>query len=128
MNSSRQMSDEQVYTADLITQRLAEELPHWYHKKGLICRRYQTHGWKGTLMVVNTIGHLAEVAFHHPDLSVSYAEVIVQLMTHSSKGVTNKDFALAKKIEQVIQWQPALEAEGLEGTPTDPRIAYIKYD
>jgi 4a-hydroxytetrahydrobiopterin dehydratase len=128
MGDWRQIRNGQVYAGQLIEQRLAEELPHWYHEKGCICRRYETHGWKGTLMVVNTVGHLSEAAFHHPDLSVSYALVIVSLMTHSSKGVTNKDFALAKKIEQVIQWQPALEAEGLEGTPTDPRFAYIKYD
>jgi 4a-hydroxytetrahydrobiopterin dehydratase len=79
-------------------------------------------------MVVNAIGHLSEAAFHHPDLSVSYALVVVKLMTHSSKGVTNKDFALAKKTEQVIQWQPGREDEGLEGIPAEARFAYIKYD
>ena len=43
--------------------------------------------------------------------------------------VTNKDFQLARKIEEVIQWQPAKEAESaLEGTPDDPRFKYIKYD
>lgn len=122
------MPEEQVYTADDIEQRLTDALPHWYHENGQICRRYRTHGWKATLMVVNTIGHLAEAAFHHPDLQVSYGEVVVQLMTHSAGGVTDKDFALANKIEQVIQWQPGLESEGLEGTPTDPRFAYLKYD
>ncbi|MDD5267686.1 MAG: 4a-hydroxytetrahydrobiopterin dehydratase [Methylococcales bacterium] len=34
-------------------------------------------GWKSTLIVVNTVGRLAEAAFHHPDLTVSYALVIV---------------------------------------------------
>ena len=57
-------------------------------------------------MVVNTVGHLSEAAFHHPDLTVSYAFVIVKLMNHAAKGVTNKDFELAQKIEQVVQWQP----------------------
>ena len=54
------------------------------------------------LMVVNTIGHLSENAFHHPDLTVFYAFVIVKLVNHAAKGITNKDFELAKKIEQVI--------------------------
>ncbi|MDQ3583323.1 MAG: 4a-hydroxytetrahydrobiopterin dehydratase, partial [Pseudomonadota bacterium] len=50
-------------------------------------------------------------------------------MNHAAKGVTNKDFQLARKIEEVIQWQPAKEAESaLEGTPDDPRFKYIKYD
>ncbi len=53
-------------------------------------------------MVVNTVGHLVEAAFHHPDLTVSYAFVIVKLMNHAVKGITNKDFELAHKIEGVI--------------------------
>ena len=36
-------------------------------------------------MVVNAIGHLAELAWHHPDLVVSYAFVEVKLMTHAAK-------------------------------------------
>lgn len=80
-------------------------------------------------MVVNTVGHLAEAGFHHPDLTVSYAFVIVKLMNHAAKGITDKDFQLAKKMEEVIMWQPALEADSaLEGTPDDPRFKYLKYD
>ncbi|ENO79510.1 4a-hydroxytetrahydrobiopterin dehydratase [Thauera sp. 63] len=118
-----------VISDDDIRGRLAAELPHWYLENGWIRRKYRTEGWKGTLMVVNTIGHLAEAAWHHPDLTVSYAFVIVKLTTHSSKGVTGRDFALAKKIEDVVQWQPGREGGVLEGTPgDDPRFRYIKYD
>lgn len=118
-----------VISDDDIRGRLAAELPHWYLENGWIRRKYRTEGWKGTLMVVNTIGHLAEAAWHHPDLAVSYAFVIVKLTTHSSKGVTERDFALARKIEDVVQWQPAREGGVLEGTPgDDPRFRYIKYD
>ena len=118
-----------VISDDDIRGRLAAELPHWYLENGWIRRKYRTAGWKGTLMVVNTIGHLAEAAWHHPDLTVSYAFVIVKLTTHSSKGVTERDFVLAKKIEDVVQWQPGREACVLEGTPgDDPRFRYIKYD
>ncbi|MDH3934992.1 MAG: 4a-hydroxytetrahydrobiopterin dehydratase, partial [Gammaproteobacteria bacterium] len=116
------------YSEDEIKARLAEELPHWYLEKGWIRRKYKTSGWKSTLMVVNTIGHLAEAAFHHPDLSVSYAFVIVKLMNHAAKGVTDKDFVLAQKIEDIIQWQPGKDQGPLEGTPDDPRFKYIKYD
>jgi 4a-hydroxytetrahydrobiopterin dehydratase len=79
-------------------------------------------------MVVNTVGHLSEAAFHHPDLTVSYAFVTVKLMNHAAKGITNKDFELARKIEEVVMWQPGLENGSLEGTPEDPRFKYIKYD
>ena len=102
----RDIQPEQTYTDEQIELRLAEDLPKWYFEKGWIRRKYKTNSWKGTLMVVNTVGHLAEAAWHHPDLTVSYAFVVVKLMNHAAKGITNKDFALAKKIEEVIQWNP----------------------
>lgn len=120
-----------VYSESDVTQLLQQKLPHWYLEDGWIRRKYKTSGWKGTLMVVNTVGHLAEAAWHHPDLTVSYAFVIVKLCTHSAKGITDKDIQLAQKIESVIQWQPANEeaSSALEGTPNDdPRFKYIKYD
>ena len=126
--SWRQRGHDETYSEDEIKARLAEELPHWYLEKGWIRRKYKTSGWKSTLMVVNAIGHLAEAAFHHPDLSVSYAFVIVKLMNHAAKGVTDKDFVLAQKIEDIIQWQPGKDQGPLEGTPDDPRFKYIKYD
>lgn len=120
---------EYLYTEQEIQEKLRTELPHWYYEDGWIRRKYKTSGWKSTLMVVNTVGHLAEAAWHHPDLTVSYAFVIVKLVTHTAKGVTDKDFALAKKIEEVIQWQPAKESGALEGTPNDDaRFKYLKYD
>lgn len=129
MNRWHDKSPDQTYSEEEITARLEEELPGWYLEKGWIRRKYKTGGWKGTLMVINTIGHLAEAAFHHPDIAASYAFVIVKLMTHSAKGVTNKDFELAHKIEEVVMWQPGRIAGGaLEGTPDEPRFRYIKYD
>ncbi len=112
-----------------VTAWLAANLPKWKLEDGWIRRTYKTHSWKGTLMVVNAVGHLAEAAWHHPDLTASYAWVEVRLMTHTAKGITAKDLALASKIEDVIQWQPGTEGKGLEGTPgQDARFAYVTYD
>ena len=45
------------------------------------------------------------------------------------KGITDKDLELAKKIEEVVQWQPAARpATRWKARPPDPRFAYIKYD
>ncbi len=120
---------ERTYSDDEIQTRLKRELPHWYLENGWIRRKYKTHSWKGTLMVINTVGHLAEAAWHHPDITASYAWVEVRLQNHAAKGITDKDFALARKIEEVLMWQPGRE-EGavLEGTPDDPRFKYLKYD
>jgi 4a-hydroxytetrahydrobiopterin dehydratase len=111
-----------------IRERLRSELPHWRFENGFITRLYKTHGWKGTLMVVNAVGHLAEAAWHHPDIVASYPSVEVRLQTHTAKGITDKDFALARKIEEVVAWRPGAEGGALEGTPQDERYAYLKYD
>ena len=125
----RERTMDEAYSEAEVEARLTEQLPSWTLQEGWLRRKYKTSGWKGTLMVVNTIGHLAEAAWHHPDLTVSYAFVNVKLMNHAAKGITNKDFALARKIEDVVMWQPGSEADSpLEGTPNDPRFKYIKYD
>src|SRR5271154_1575669 len=120
---------ERTYSEEEIATRLQRDLPHWRYEGGWIRRKYKTHSWKGTLMVINAVGHLAEAAWHHPDITASYAWVEVRLMNHAAKGVTDKDFELAKKIEEVVQWRPGKAGGALEGTPeTDQRFAYIKYD
>ena len=121
------MPDDTVYSESAIQQRLAAELPGWSYQDGHIQRRYQTSGWKSTLMAVNAIGHLAEAAWHHPELTASYARVEVRLATHSAAGVTDKDFELARKIEETLLWRPGA-GSALEGTPQDPRFAYLIHD
>ena len=129
MTRWRKQTPDEVYGVDEIEARLKDQLPKWTFEDGFIRRKYKTSGWKATLMVVNTVGHLAEAAWHHPDLNVSYAFVTVKLVNHAAKGVTDKDFALAAKIEEVLMWQPGAEAgSALEGTPDDPRFKYLKYD
>lgn len=121
------MAKDKTYDAAGIKAKLAD-LPHWRFEDGALQRTYKTASWKGTLMVVATIGHLCEAAWHHPDLAVSYDSVTVKLSTHSAKGITDKDFAMARKIEDVIAWQPGREGGALDGTPSDPKNAYLKYD
>jgi 4a-hydroxytetrahydrobiopterin dehydratase len=119
---------ERTYNNEEVTARLKRELPHWTLDAGFICRKYRTHGWKGTLMVINAVGHLAEAAWHHPEIAASYSWVEVRLQNHAAKGITDKDFELAQKIEDVIAWQPGKTGGALEGTPKEERFAYIKYD
>ena len=116
-----------TYDRQQIEARLGKDLPTWFFGDGAIQRRFETAGWKGALMVVGAVGHLAEAAWHHPDLEVSWGGVLVKLTTHSAGGVTELDFALAARIEQFVGWQPGLEPGPLPGTPDDPRYAYIKY-
>ena len=106
---------EPTYDETQIAERL-RELPGWYFEDGWIRRVYKTDGWPTTLMLVNAIGYASEAAYHHPDLSVTWARVTVKLSTHSAGGITDKDFELARRIEELALWKPA-EGSALTGTP-----------
>lgn len=99
-----------------IVERLARDLPGWTLEEGWLRRKYNTDGWPTTLMLVNAIGFLSEAAWHHPDLDVTWGKVHVRLKTHSSGGITERDFALAKEIEKTALWRPA-PGSHLEGNP-----------
>jgi 4a-hydroxytetrahydrobiopterin dehydratase len=99
------MSADKVYTEAEIQEQLTS-LPGWELRDGWLRRKYRTPGWPHTLLLANTIGYLAEAAYHHPDLALGYAEVTVKLQTHRARGITDLDFALARKIDEVALWKP----------------------
>ncbi len=108
---------EKVYSDDEVKTKLQETgLAKWYLEEGWLRRKYNTDGWQATLMLTNAIGYLCEAAWHHADLSVTWGKVWVKLKTHSAGGITDKDFALAQKIEEVVLWRPPAGGP-LEGTP-----------
>jgi 4a-hydroxytetrahydrobiopterin dehydratase len=104
-----------TYTDAQVAEKL-KGLPGWTHEDGWIRRQYKTDGWPTTILLVNQIAFLAEAAWHHPDLSVTWAKVTVKLMTHSENGITDRDFELARRIEDAALWRPA-PGGALEGTP-----------
>ncbi len=117
---------EQVYSDSDIAARLVGELRHWRHVDGALARVYRTKDWKATLLAAGAVAHLAEAAWHHPEMILAYPSLEVRLNTHSAGGVTDKDFELARKIEAVIGWRPGAEGGALEGTPED--VGYIAPD
>ena len=110
-------SQSKVYSEAEVPARIQElHLDGWYLEDGWLRRKFNTDGWPTTLMLVNAVGFLCEAAWHHADLSVTWGKVWVKLKTHSAGGITDKDFALARKIEEVVLWRPE-PMSPLEGTP-----------
>src|SRR5262245_2205789 len=117
--------NERTYREYVIAEKL-KALPGWWFEDGWIRRVYKTDGWPTTLMLVNSVGFLAEAAYHHPDLTVTWGRITVKLSTHSAGGITDKDFDLAHRIEDSALWRPKDGARA-PGTPNkwvrsgDPR-------
>lgn len=111
------MADDVVLTEAEITDAL-ESLPGWEMREGWLRRKYSTPGFSHTMLLANAIGFLAEAAWHHPDLSIGYAEVTVKLQTHRVDGITQSDVDLARKIDEVVTWKPGEDStSALSGYP-----------
>ena len=102
--------------AEILAKIKEHNLEEWYLEDGWLRRKYNTDGWPTTLMLTNAIGYLCEAAWHHADLAVTWGKLWVKLQTHSAGGITDKDFALARQIEDVVLWRPEASSP-LDGTP-----------
>ncbi len=109
------MAEDVVLTAEQL-QEVLQELSEWEARDGWLRRKYVTPGWPHTLMLAQAIGFVAEAAWHHPDLELGYAQVIVKIQTHRVQAITESDVALARQIEQTVRWFPDADSP-LQGFP-----------
>ncbi|MBF2035564.1 MAG: 4a-hydroxytetrahydrobiopterin dehydratase [Leptolyngbyaceae cyanobacterium T60_A2020_046] len=58
-------------------------------------------GFPAAIAFVNQLVEPAEAAGHHPDISISYNKVTLSLSTHDAGGLTEKDFFLAARFDQI---------------------------
>ncbi len=62
-------------------------------------KTFQFKTFKQALTFANMIGQVADEAGHHPDLHVSWGQLVVTIWTHKIDGLSESDFILAAKIE-----------------------------
>ena len=68
-----------------------------------ITRKFKFKNFKEAMVFVNKVAELAEQEGHHPDIRIfGYRNVGIELTTHSIGGLSENDFILAAKIEQLI--------------------------
>ena len=77
--------------------RIREVAP-WQEHSGALRLECRLRGFPEAITFVNRVAELAEGANHHPDISIRWNRVILDLTTHSAGGLTTKDFSLAAKI------------------------------
>ncbi len=75
-------------------------LPGWESTPDGIRKTFTQRDFKDAIRFINAVADLAEGANHHPDILLfGWNKVTLTLMTHSEKAITEKDFALASRIE-----------------------------
>ncbi len=68
-----------------------------------IQRKFEFKNFKEALEFVNKVGRLAESENHHPDIFIhNYRKVTITLTTHAIKGLSENDFIIAAKLNQLI--------------------------
>lgn len=67
-----------------------------------IQREFTFADFKRAMGFVNRIAEIAEDEGHHPDLYIFYNKVRVELWTHAVKGLSENDFIIAAKIDQLL--------------------------
>jgi len=82
---------------------LMKQLPGNWKLKGtqLLEKTYKFRDFQQALAFTNQVGALAEEQEHHPDILLTYGQVRIQLSTHHAKGLTENDFILAAKINEL---------------------------
>ncbi|HEX2921449.1 MAG TPA: 4a-hydroxytetrahydrobiopterin dehydratase [Bacteroidales bacterium] len=66
-----------------------------------IKREFSFVNYKHTIDFVNRVAGIAEEEGHHPDMYVFFGRVEIELWTHSIGGLTENDFILAAKIDEI---------------------------
>jgi 4a-hydroxytetrahydrobiopterin dehydratase len=64
-------------------------------------REYRFPDFRTALEFVNRVGAIAESEGHHPDLELAWGRVGVKIFTHKIDGLTESDFVLAAKIDNL---------------------------
>ena len=86
-------------------QRYLKELdPDWsLNREGHLERSFETEDFAQALALANALGAIAEAQWHHPDLTVSWGCVRVEIWTHKISGLTESDFVLAAHFDRQVQ-------------------------
>ncbi len=78
-------------------------MPGWERDGDAIRRAYKRRGFTGAAAFVQAMVEPANAANHHPDLEIHYHRVVVSLSTHDQGGITEKDLALARVIDELAE-------------------------
>ena len=75
----------------------------WEFNDNAIETSFEFQNFKEAFTVMTRIAFECEAQNHHPDWSNVYNSLQIRLNTHDAGGVTEKDFALARTIENIIE-------------------------
>ena len=80
---------------------LLKQIPEWTIKDGHVYRQFKFKDFKEAIQFVNKVAEIAEQEQHHPNIKINYNKVSIELYTHAINGLSENDFILPAKINNI---------------------------
>jgi 4a-hydroxytetrahydrobiopterin dehydratase len=84
-------------------QRYLEQIPGWTLADDHIVKEFKFKNYLDGLEFAYSLGKIAEEEDHHPDIVIKWKRVRVTLTTHDIKGLSENDFIIAAKAEEICR-------------------------
>ena len=74
----------------------------WIEKNNILSKEFEFNSYLAGIDFVNEVANVAEQENHHPDITIGYCKVRISLTTHDAGHLTEKDYRLAKIIDDLV--------------------------
>ena len=100
---ARKLADDEI-------NKLLSRMPGWRLVAGKLHKQFECKDFNAAFGNMTRVALIAEAMNHHPEWSNVWNRVVFDLVTHSVKGISDLDFVLAEKIEEIFSVQTASRA------------------
>jgi len=80
-----------------------QDVSGWSLHDNVLAREFQFKNFCEAMVFVNKVADVAEWQEHHPDIYISYKTVRLTLTTHKINGLSQNDFIMAARIDQLLE-------------------------
>ncbi|MBI2647573.1 4a-hydroxytetrahydrobiopterin dehydratase [Candidatus Woesearchaeota archaeon] len=81
---------------------LLKQIPTWILKEGHLYKKFKFKDFVDAIRFINSVAEIAEQEGHHPNFCVHYNKVEIELWTHAISGLSENDFIVAAKIDEIL--------------------------
>lgn len=82
--------------------RLLKKVPEWEHEGKKITRTVEFDDFQEAIDFINDLAEIVEDAQHHPEIDIRWNKVTLALTTHEVGGITDQDFEVAERIDNLV--------------------------
>jgi len=80
---------------------LLKQIPSWTLKDLHLYKKFKFKDFIEARKFVNSVADIVEQEGHHPDICIHYSRVEIEIWTHAINGLSENDFILAVKIDEI---------------------------